>query len=269
MKYGIVCKMGLEEGIDHVKAIVTLLKEAGEEVLLEEWIAGALKMDGGLTLDKMDADIIITIGGDGTLLRVLESRKVPVFGINAGLLGFLTEVPLEESIIGVKRLLQGDYLIELRTKLRTEHNGTRLPDAMNEAVIHTSQIAKMQLFEVSVDDMFMDRIRADGLIIATPTGSTSYSMSAGGPILDPRVRATVIVPIAAFKLSSRPHIVPMDSKIKVNILNPKPAMMVLDGQFQREIKMNDSLTFGVSETPAKFIRFRQRFYERIAKQLVI
>jgi NAD+ kinase len=269
MKYGVVCKMGLEEGIDHVQAIVNLLKEAGEDVILEEWIAGALKMGEGVPLEKMDPDIVITVGGDGTLLRTLEHTKAPVFGINAGLLGFLTEIPLEESILGVKRVLAGDYLVEMRSKLRTEHNGVRLPDAMNEAVIHTSQIAKMQLFEVLVDDMFMDRIRGDGLIVATPTGSTSYSMSVGGPIVDPRVRATIIVPIAAFKLSARPHIVPMDSKIKVNVLNPKPTMMVLDGQYQREIKVNDSLTFGVSETPARFIRFKQRFYERIAKQLVI
>ena len=128
----------------------------------------------------------------------------------------------------------------------------------------------MRHYEIFVDDVMANSIRADGVIIATPTGSTSYAMSAGGPILDPRVAGFIIVPIAPFKLSARPMVVPIDSKISIRLLTPKrPSLLVLDGQLEYKIKTNDKITFTRSESPARFIRFEPDFYKRIEEKLTI
>jgi NAD+ kinase len=185
-------------------------------------------------------------------------------------LGFLTEVHEDQAIEGLNRILDKDYIIDERARLKTVVNRKRLIDATNEAVIHTAHIAKMRHYDIFVDDVIAESIRADGIIIATPTGSTSYAMSAGGPILDPRVEAFIIVPIAPFKLSARPMVIPIDSTVSIQLLTPKrPSLLVLDGQLEHKIKTNDKVTFSRSESPARFIKFEPDFYKRIEEKLSI
>ena len=235
--------------------------------MVESHTAEALGLKGE-PLQKMKVDVLITIGGDGTILRTLQGNDAPVMGVNAGVLGFLTEVQVDEIKPAIKKLLAGEYHLEKRLKLKTTMNGQRLEDATNEAVVHTAHIAKMRHFAISVDGTPATEIRADGLIVATPTGSTSYAMSVGSSIIDPRVDAFVIAPIAPFRLAARPLVVAAKSKIAVTILEPKECTMVIDGQCEFKIRGDEKLVFTASEKKAKFVSFKDDFYRNLEEKLI-
>lgn len=222
----------------------------------------------GVPLSSMKADVLITVGGDGTILRTLQGTDRPVLGVNAGVLGFLTEVQPDEIKSAIMKLLNGKYKINERLKLKTVMDGKRLEDATNEAVLHTAHIAKMRHFQISIDGARANEIRADGLIIATPTGSTSYAMSVGSSIIDPRVDALVIAPIAPFRLAARPLVVPAKSKIGVTIKEPKECIMVIDGQTEFTTKGTERYIFTGSEKKARFISFKDDFYSTLEQKLV-
>jgi NAD+ kinase len=265
MKFALIGK--LERGLvtKTAQKVYEYLNSKGHEIQVEEEFAKYLGVPG-LHWKAINADIIITVGGDGTILKTLEVLDGKIFGINAGRFGFLTEVMPEDAIVGIDRLLKNDYLVEERHKLAVNLNGTRLYDALNEAVIHTSVIAKMQMFDLRVDDIEVDLVRADGMIVSTPTGSTGYSMSAGGPLVDPRVKGFIIVPIAPFKLNTRALLVPNEAKIEIRLLEPKPSVMVLDGQYEKVVTEGDRIIFTASEKVARFIRFKPSYYDLLRKQ---
>jgi NAD+ kinase len=274
MKFGIVANVTNPKAVKLANRVIDVLKPE-VEIVIEQELGKKIGIKGIKTatidkFDKLKVDILVTLGGDGTILRALQQCNANIFGINAGVLGFLTEVHEEQAIEGLTRILDKDYVIDERARLKTIVNKKRLFDATNEAVIHTAHIAKMGHYEVLVDDVVAESIRADGIIIATPTGSTSYAMSAGGPILDPRVEAFIIVPIAPFKLSARPMVIPIDSSVSIQLLTPnRPSLLVLDGQQEYKIKTNDKVTFSRSESPARFIKFEPDFYKRIEEKLTI
>jgi NAD+ kinase len=274
MKFGIVANVTNPKAVKLANRVIDVLQPE-VEIVIEQELGKKIGIKGikTVTIDKFDklkVDILVTLGGDGTILRALQQCNANIFGINAGVLGFLTEVHEEQAIEGLTRILDKDYVIDERARLKTIVNKKRLFDATNEAVIHTAHIAKMGHYEVLVDDVVAESIRADGIIIATPTGSTSYAMSAGGPILDPRVEAFIIVPIAPFKLSARPMVIPIDSSVSIQLLTPnRPSLLVLDGQQEYKIKTNDKVTFSRSESPARFIKFEPDFYKRIEEKLTI
>jgi len=216
----------------------------------------------------MNAEVIITVGGDGTILRTLQGTDTPILGVNAGVLGFLTEVQPDQVRSAVKKVVSGKFRIEERLKLKTIMDGKRLEDATNEAVIHTAHIAKMRHFAISVDGTPATEMRADGLIVATPTGSTCYAMSVGSSIIDPRVDALVIAPIAPFRLSARPFVVPARSKIQVTIKEPRECIMVIDGQCEFDMCGKEKLVFTASDKKARFVSFKDDFYRNLEEKLV-
>ena len=216
----------------------------------------------------MNAEVIITVGGDGTILRTLQGTDTPILGVNAGVLGFLTEVQPDQVRSAVKKVVSGKFRIEERLKLKTIMDGKRLEDATNEAVIHTAHIAKMRHFAISVDGTPATEMRADGLIVATPTGSTCYAMSVGSSIIDPRVDALVIAPIAPFRLSARPFVVPARSKIQVTIKEPRECIMVIDGQCEFDMCGKEKLVFTASDKKARFVSFKDDFYRTLEEKLV-
>ena len=235
--------------------------------MVESKTAQALGVKG-VSLPNMKADVIITVGGDGTILRTLQGTDTPILGVNAGVLGFLTEVQPGEIKSAIKKIVSKKYRIETRLKLKTVMNGKRLEDATNEAVIHTAHIAKMRHFAISVDGTPATEMRADGLIVATPTGSTCYAMSVGSAIVDPRVDALVIAPIAPFRLSARPFVVPARSKIQVTIKEPRECIMVIDGQCEFEMSGHEELVFTASDKKARFVSFKDDFYRNLEEKLV-
>jgi NAD+ kinase len=268
MKFGVLSNPNIEKATGVAREIIDFLKGKAE-VILEESLAAELGEDGQ-TLSEMKPDILITIGGDGTVLWALQRTDSKLFCINAGVLGFLTEVSPDNAIESLKRILDGDYIIDKRARLKTILNGERLYDSINEAVIHTSHVAKMRHFEIMVDDNLLSDIRADGMIIATPTGSTCYAMSVGSPLIDPRVNAFVIAPIAPFKLSARPYVVPIESEITIKLLEPeRPCVLVLDGQYETQVQSQGDIKFTASEKPAELVRFSTDFYKRVSEKLVL
>lgn len=247
------------------KKVLDALK--GQEIVFESHAAGGLGKKG-VPLGEMDVDVIITVGGDGTILRTLQESDAPVMGVNAGVLGFLTEVQPDEIGPAIKRLVSGDYKVVKRVKLKTVIDGRRIEDATNEAVIHTAHISKMRYFEVSVDGTRATDMRADGIIVATPVGSTCYAMSVGSSIIDPRVDALVIAPIAPFRLSARPLVVPAKSKIMLTITEPKECVMVIDGQSEVRMTGREKVLFTASEKKARFVTLESDFYKNLDEKLV-
>jgi NAD+ kinase len=243
------------------------------DIILETQLAVELGMgpEEAFELQNMDVDIVIAVGGDGTLLRTqsyISQKKIPVLGINMGTVGFLTEIDPENALKAVDQVIAGKYFVEKRTQLRVWHNG-ELPSALNEVVLMTRKPAKMLHIQIEVDEEIVEELRADGLIISTPSGSTAYSMSAGGPIVDPRVGAFIVVPICPFKLGARPTVVPNDSQIKVKLLREgKKAIAVIDGQFEEEINYMDEIVFRKSDHCAYFVRFTKNFYRRVREKLI-
>jgi len=265
MRFGMSVNMNIPDAPRIAKKTLELLK--GHEVLLEKEMAGRFKAEGHL-LDDMDVDMLVTVGGDGTILRALQHNPAPIFGINAGDLGFLTVVSEEELEEGVENVLRGHYELEERTKLQTAVNGRRMLDAVNEAVLHTAHVAKIRHFQVFVDGEVAMNVRADGIVVATPTGSTCYAMSLGAPLIDPRVEALVIAPMAPFKFSARPVVVPASSVISVQVVRPKECVVVIDGQQELLLAGNETVEFRSSPRKARFVSFGKGFYARTREKLM-
>jgi NAD+ kinase len=272
MKIGVVSRLDVEESVQLTEEIVDFLLSRNIETLLDKSVVEHLNKYQNIScpLEEMDADIIIAVGGDGTILRTqsfISSKQIPLFGINMGTVGFLTEIDPELVFKSIEQVLAGKYFVEKRTQLQIKH-GQKLHSALNEVVIMTRKPAKMLHIEISVDEEVVEELRADGLIVATPSGSTAYSMSAGGPIVDPQVEAFVIVPICPFKLGSRPIVVPDNSQIKVKLLREgKKAMAVIDGQSEEEINYMDEIIFIKSENYACFVRLTKDFYRKVREKL--
>ncbi len=221
-------------------------------------------------MDSLDVDVIITVGGDGTILRAIQTmeKPVPVLGINMGALGFLTNVDPEGAESVIERMLEG-FEVDRRSRLTVMHNNRELPQAMNEVVIVTSMPAKMVHYKIFVDDNELETIRADGVVFATPTGSTAYAMSAGGPIVDPRLNAIIIVPLAPFKLSSRPSIISGESTIRFEPLSSgKDSTLIIDGQHTQPVTGEDSIIIKQSPKPALFVDTGIKFFSRVRNKLV-
>ncbi len=212
----------------------------------------------------------IVLGGDGTLLRAQSKLKdeTPLFGVNMGTVGFLTEIESEDTFKALDEVFNENYYKEKRTKLVVSHENHRYT-AMNEVVIMTNKPAKMLHFEIQVDGEIIEEVRADGLIISTPSGSTAYAMSAGGPIVDPKVEGFVIIPICPYKLGVRPFIVSDNSEIIVKLLKKgKSAVFVMDGQRNEEAEYQEEIKFKKSEKDVYFIRTSTKyFYEKVKDKL--
>lgn len=264
MKVGITANPNIPGTPDVVRRIAKLAQ--GHEVSLEKEIAASLGTKG-TSLASVDPDLVLAVGGDGTILRAFQLTDALLLGINSGSFGFLAEIVADEIDTYVPRALRGDFRLEERLRIRTEVDGKRLPDSLNEAVIHTAQVAKIRSFEVLVDGQTAERFRGDGVIVATPTGSTSYAMSTGGPLVDPRVDALIVTAIAPFKPSFHPFVFPASGRVEVRIARPKECTLVLDGQTELALKGTERLAFTKSDRPARFVRFRQDFYRRVAEKL--
>ncbi|KAE9538337.1 NAD(+) kinase [Ursidibacter maritimus] len=224
-------------------AVYNWLKERQYNVLVEKNIAQQLSLPNPMSLQEIGegADLVIVIGGDGNMLgmaRQLAKYQVPLIGINRGNLGFLTDIAPQSAFEQLHSCLErGEFIIEERFLLdaKIEQNGKIIEsnNALNEVVVHSSQIARTIDFEVSIDGKFAFSQRSDGLIISTPTGSTAYSLSAGGPILSPNLNAIALVPMNPHSLSSRPLVVDGDSLISLRFAQYNQPNLVVSCDSQR------------------------------------
>ncbi|WP_135612366.1 NAD(+)/NADH kinase [Methanococcoides sp. AM1] len=273
-KIGIVSRCDHEDALEMVRNIVehfnskvdiSITPKTAEPLHLHD-----VKITPVEDMREKGVELLISVGGDGTVLRNIARMEdpLPILGINMGTLGFLVDVNPSEAIETIEKVLKGFKYSE-RSRLSVSLNGEKIPPATNEVVLTTARPAKILTFRITIDDRKVEDIRADGVVIATPTGSTAYAMSAGGPIIDPNVNATLIVPLAPFKLSSRPWVVPAESLIKVEMIIPeKEAALVVDGQYTHTIQENDVVTLTMSNFPARFVETSASgFYERVESKL--
>jgi NAD+ kinase len=222
-------------------------------------------------LKDMKTDFIITIGGDGTILRTcitIPKPEPPILGINMGVRGFLTEVEPKDALAAVDSILKGEFKIEECTKLVASVDGEALPDALNDVVVSGGEPSKILYMQISKDDKPAAKCEADGLIVSTQKGSTGYSLSAGGPVLDPEVDAIVVTPICSLT-TFRSLVFPANSKVTIEALRPKDMLVIIDGNYRRVVPVKTpSITVVRSENVTKFIRFKDDFYNRLQSRLL-
>ena len=191
------------------------------------------------------SDLVVVLGGDGTLLSIAHiaaRRGVPVMGVNLGSLGFLTEVPLQEMTLTLEALFEGRAdLVNPRMLLEARFNGRPETElCLNDVVINKGALARMIHIKIWIDDREVETIRSDGLIVATPTGSTAYSLSAGGPILQPPIPALLLTPICPHTLTLRPIVISSESKVRIQLLTSgEEVRLAFDGQRGSLIEEND------------------------------
>jgi len=264
LRIGIVARPDLPEAIKFTRRVLKLVSKA--DVVLERGIATKLGKRG-VPIRAMKVDAIVTIGGDGTvLLAQQKAPDVPMLGINMGGRGFLADVGPAEVREALRKLLGGELPIRERAKLAVEIAGKRLPDALNEAVVRAASMGHMLAYRVLVDGQVVEATRGDGVIVATPTGSTAYSLAAGGPIIDLRLDALVVTPVCTSHPYVAPLVVPGDSRIEVEIVR-RDATVIVDGQFIAKVEPGDKLLFYRSEKSAKFLGWGDEFYRRIREKL--
>ncbi|WP_415238905.1 NAD(+)/NADH kinase [Seleniivibrio woodruffii] len=225
--------------------ITHFLSEHGVRILKAQRTAEALGEREFNTDDEIreQADLVIVLGGDGTLIsavRLLGMKETPILGINLGRLGFLTETRASDAIPAIKSVLDGDYRMERRMKLHShllEDDEKVLEiDVLNDLVINKSDVARIIEMSLYINKVLVNEYRADGLIVATPTGSTAYSLAAGGPIVHPGLESMIITPICPQGLSNRPIVISDDSEIEIRIKTRNERVSItFDGQVYRQL----------------------------------
>ena len=246
-----------------------LLRERGVKIVMDPATAQAsrTKPDAVLDMEALPsrADLAVVVGGDGTLIasaRLMAEQGVPLVGVNVGRLGFLTDIPADGVVPAMTAVLDGDFVPEQRLLLSgsVRRGGKTLMTAlaMNDVVVSRGAVGSMIEFAVTVDGEFIYSLRADGLIVATPTGSTAYALSAGGPILHPALQAVALVPISPHTLSNRPIAIRSSSKVEITLVRGQGARANFDVQCHVDLENGDVV--GVQAAPKSATLLHPRGY---------
>ena len=268
---GLVARYDKKHAIKLAEELAEYLKTKGLKVYIEDTLAGKINSQGKLVpLANMKTDFIITIGGDGTILRTciaVPKPEPPILAINMGVRGFLTEVEPKNAGAAVEKCINGEYKIEKCAKLAVSTGGEATPDALNDVVISAGEPSKILYTQIFKDEKPILKCQADGLIVATQTGSTGYSLSAGGPVLDNEVDAFVLTPICSLTVF-RSIVFPADSKVIIKAIRPKKVLVLIDGNYRLVTAKDSTLTVTRSKNVTSFIRFKDDFYNRLRSRLL-
>jgi NAD+ kinase len=276
-KIGIVCKTGISEPAELLKELLPWLRQKGYETFVDIETASVLNMEGFARSQIPSlSDVIIVLGGDGTLLstcRLVADKEVPVLGVNIGGLGFLTEIPVEKLYEMVEMVLSGECPIEERLMIKAQvlRHGALIAEyaVLNEVVLNKGALARIIDLETYINHSYVTTFKADGLIISTPTGSTAYSLSAGGPVLYPTLDNIVVTPICPHTLTNRAIVLPGNAEIEVILRSPTERVyLTLDGQVGFSVMQND--TVEVVRSPFKtklLIPCNRDYFEILRKKL--
>jgi len=269
---GLVARFDQKPALKLSEELAEFLAGKGLKVCIEDSLEGKVACKQGFVpLNEMKTDFIITIGGDGTILRAaitIPKPDTPILTVNMGVRGFLTEVEPQNVYEAIERTLKGDYKIEKSTKMAVTAGKEALPDALNDVVISTGEPSKILYSEICKNGKPILKCQADGLIMGTQTGSTGYSLSAGGPVIDGEVDAFVLTPICSLTVFHS-LILPTDATITFNVLRPEKMLVLIDGNYRKTIA-TDKLTVTItkSKNVTSFIRFESNFYDRLRNRLL-
>ena len=271
---GIAAKISAPPALEYASTVAADLRKRGLSVCFDEATAMAIDDDTANTcatraeLGKQ-SDLLITFGGDGTLLSVARHAPdhVPILGVNMGTLGFLTEIRVEEFPAVLERVLTGNYIVEPRVTFNAKVHGPGREDreyrVLNDVAINKSALSRIIEMRVSVAGQFVSTFRGDGLIVCTPTGSTAYNLSAGGPIVYPTMGAVVITPICPHMLTNRPLVLPDELDIEISIAVPQERQEIyvtLDGQEGMPLTIEDRVCVRKSEQRVLFVQSPDKNY---------
>lgn len=261
-KIGIICKSGRKEPQEILQQLLPLLKQKGCETFVDADTAAALGINGFSRSEIASlVDLVFVLGGDGTMLnvsRLVAEKGIPILGINLGSMGFITEVNRDDIFSAVDKMLQGGFEIEERLMLSAaiHRNGKKITEyiVLNDIVINKGALARIIDLETNINSNYVTTFKADGLIISTPTGSTAYSLSAGGPILYPTLESIVLTPICSHTLTNRPIVLPDDSKIEIIIKSlSEDVYLTLDGQVGFSLQRDDVIEINKANYKAKLL----------------
>lgn len=275
MKVGIIGKANINKTYEIAKELSAWFRQRGVEVVLEKEIANRIRRKNSAPAAEIPklVDVILVFGGDGTFLGVARmacKHGTPLLGINLGGLGFLTEITVDEIYPMMERILSGDYEIEdrcmLRTTVRRGKTGAKHYEVLNDVVINKEAEARIIDLEIFIEGSHVTTYKADGIILSTPTGSTAYSLSAGGPIVHPSLPVTIITPICPHTLTNRPLVVSNEMKVEIKITTQEPdTYLTLDGQIGMRLRTGDVIEVRRSDTLVKLIKSPFRDYFTILK----
>ena len=275
-RIGIILKPHQPEALKTICELVVWLAErnitlvGGPEIERER-----IEHQTGCGVDQLESeqiagrvDLILVLGGDGTMIataRMIGDQEVPVLGVNYGGLGYLAEFRIEELYTALESILSGNYRLDRRVMLEVELKSgdapPKLSRVLNDVVINKSALARIIEIEAYLNRQFVNSFRADGLIVSTPTGSTAYNLSAGGPVIFPSMNAVVITPICPFTLSNRPIVVPDDDEIELLLkTDNEEVALTLDGQVGFPLKVGDRVAIRKSRTTFNLIQPMNRNY---------
>jgi NAD+ kinase len=279
-RVGIVAKTHLVEAVPHLVKIAGWLKEHGAEAVFDTDTAALIPGGAYQSVDKAvlakDVDMVLVLGGDGTLLSMADrigeaGSRIPILGVNFGSLGFLTEVTLPELYPSLEAAVAGRAHVEERMMLcsSTRRGGASLGNriALNDVVMTKGARSRMIDLSVQVDADFVTRVKADGLIVATPTGSTAYNLAAGGPIVQPNMDALILTPIAPHTLTNRPVVIPATSTVRVTpIMEPRDEVFItFDGQEGFQLQAGDEIAVRRADLPLRLIKPSTRSYFEVLR----
>ena len=266
---GIILKPSSPELKDIYLKIKTLFEEANINIYLEDNSANMISLNG-YSLDELcqKVDFLISVGGDGTLLSVVRKSfkfDKAVLGINLGTLGFLTDISMEQLPDFIKDLKKGIYKIDNRMMVEGSVNLNKFV-AFNDIVISRKSISSMIKIAGKIDGKHFNSYYGDGVIISTPTGSTAYNLSVGGPIVYPLTEAFIVTPVAPHSLTQRPLVMPVDFEIEFKIIDNQGAVVIVDGQDIYEVEQNQSIKIKSAKQKAKMIHRIQRDYFEVLNE---
>jgi NAD+ kinase len=274
-RVGIYAKKNHPDAVGFAREVMQWLTARGVEVLLEEDLAGNLGIDRDYSDSQIPerADLIVVLGGDGTLISVARhvgARMTPILGVNLGSLGFLTEITQAETFATLERVLEGNYQLSQRLMLdvvvRRQGEEIARYEVLNDAVINKGALARIIDMAVCVDDVYLTTFKADGLIVATPTGSTAYNLAAGGPIIDPGVGCLVISPICPHMLTNRPLIVSSEAVIRIEVkFQDQHVVLTADGQVGRQLQGGDTVELRQSKNRTLLIKSPSKDYFEVLR----
>jgi NAD+ kinase len=269
---GLIARYDKKPALKLVEELADYLKMKGLKVYIEDTLAGKITTKEEMVpLSKMKTDFLITIGGDGTILRTcinVPKPEPPILAVNMGVRGFLTSVEPKNAFEGLDKILKGDYKIEKCDKLCTKAGEEAMPDALNDVVISSGEPSKILNAQICKDGTPILNCQADGLIVATQTGSTGYSFSAGGPVLDPEAGAFVITPICSLTMFHS-LVFPANSTITFDVTKTEEILVLIDGKYHKRVNSKQpKVEVTISKNVTSFIRFETDFYDRLRSRLL-
>ena len=277
MKIGIIVKSYRTDFTSKLKEMLEWLRARGCEVILDREVAEkfGLKKTTAVAREEMPplVDTIVVFGGDGTMLsvaRLVSESRTPILGVNLGSLGFLTEVTLEELYPALEQLLAGKHEIECRRMLKTEvHQGAgkvSVFHALNDAVINKGALARIISIDAFVGEDFIANFLADGMIVSTPTGSTAYSLAAGGPIVFPSLDSILMTPICPHTFTNRPLVIPAESRVRLVLKSGVDVMVTVDGQVGLPLSEGDEIICTRSDYQIDLVRPRHKSFFAVMRE---